>query len=356
MVKEVIIIPIFLLASSFLACQQNGASPPTPGLQCKDNKTLLVRYEGEGDVVQFKMLEGLHQTLRKVGDHVFEAQVEVPGCDEALFSYQIIVHAIDKDGKAVELPYGKTQPGSSPLLWHGKKRNGPYSPQENLQGKLVDTLFGSPSLQAERGNTIYWPKEYGQQTPIIYCTHGTMVKSYALYLDRLITEGKIKPVILVGVHSSNTHRYEEYVANGGDTAIFYRHKRFFFDEIMPNFEADIPGWQGRRYLYGFSNGAAFCVYAGIHHPALFEAVIAYSTADYISEFGHSIKFDSRKKYPPFYMGAGRYETSIFKDNLRFVNKMKDNNIGHQFKEFISGHDYQVWREEFLGFLERELKG
>ena len=52
------------------------------------------------------------------------------------------------------------------------------------------------------------------------------------------------------------------------------------------------------------------------------------------------------------MGAGRYEESIFKDNVNFVKKMKRKNISVEFKEFISGHDYYVWQIEFLAYLER----
>ncbi len=329
----------------------------TPGhsLECQENKTLVIRYMGDGDVVQFKMFEGLHQGLKKLQDGVFEAKVEVPNCDEAIFSYQIIVHKTDKDGKMIELPYGKPTQNSDRLMWHGKERENPHLPHEKLDGKVVDTLVFSPSLNAKRGITVYWPKQFGKDTPIIYFTDGSVVKGYAKYVDRLIAEKKTRPVIMVGVHSSETVRYEEYVASNEDTAAFKRHERFFFYEIMRDFEANIPDWQGDRYMYGFSNGAAFCMYAGLYKPDVFEAIIAYSTADYISEFAHSIDIDSNKKYPRFYMGAGRFEANIFKVNLKFVQKMKTNNIQVDFKEFISGHDFQVWREEFLGWLEMEMK-
>ena len=56
-------------------------------------------------------------------------------------------------------------------------------------------------------------------------------------------------------------------------------------------------------------------------------------------------------YPRFYLGAGRYEESIFKDNLEFLEVMKNNDIQVDFKEFISGHDYNVWKIEFLEYLE-----
>jgi enterochelin esterase-like enzyme len=337
------------------ACQQNRAAAPSHLLECKDNKTLVVRYEGEGDVVQFKMFEGLQQLLTKISPGVFEAAIEVPGCDDALFSYQIIVHQTEKDGRMVQLPYGVSDQLHGQLFWHGKNRSSPHLPNDKLEGKLVDTLVFSPALQANRGVSIYWPQSHDSGTPIVYCTDGTMVHGYAGYVDRLIMEGKIKPVIMVGVHSSDTHRHEEYVASSEEPSYFTKHERFFREEIIPNFEAGISGWHGNRYLYGFSNGAAFCMYEGIIKPKLFKSIIAYSTADYISEFGHSIDFNPAIKYPRFYMGAGRYEAGIFKDSQRFVKKMREHGVAVDFKEFVSGHDFQVWREEFLDWLKNEME-
>lgn len=352
--KSVTTLLIFVLFCG-IACQQNRATTPSHLLECRDNKTLVVRYEGEGDLVQFKMFEGLQQLLTKVSPGVFEASIEVPSCDDALFSYQINVHKTGKDGNMVELPYGKSDQNFGQLLWHGKNRSSPHLPSDTLAGRLVDTLVFSAALQAERGVSVYWPQSYDSSTPIVYCTDGSMVQGYAGFVDRLITEGKIKPAILFGVYASDTHRYEEYVANSEEPSYFAKHERFFCKEIIPDFESGISGWHGDRYLYGFSNGAAFGMYEGIIKPGLYKAIIAYSTADYISELGHSIDFNPAVKYPRFYMGAGRYEESIFKDNQRFVQKMRDNGVTVDFKAFISGHDFQVWREEFLLFLETEMK-
>jgi enterochelin esterase-like enzyme len=115
----------------------------------------------------------------------------------------------------------------------------------------------------------------------------------------------------------------------------------------------LPNWKGKRYIYGFSNGGAFCMHAGINHPDLFEEIIAFSTADYITEFLRPIEFHF-EKYPKFYMGAGRYEESIFKENTKFVPKLKSKNIQVEFKEFISGHDYNVWKFEFLTYLKKRF--
>jgi len=55
------------------------------------------------------------------------------------------------------------------------------------------------------------------------------------------------------------------------------------------------------------------------------------------------------------MGAARYEENFFSDNIKFVQKLKAKNIDVEFKEFISGHDYNVWKFEFLQYLEKRFE-
>ncbi len=74
----------------------------------------------------------------------------------------------------------------------------------------------------------------------------------------------------------------------------------------------------------------------------------------MAQWLNPIKFEF-DEYPKFYMGAGRYEESIFKGNIEFLAVMKDNDIKVNFKEFVSGHDYNVWRIEFLEYLESRFK-
>ena len=96
------------------------------------------------------------------------------------------------------------------------------------------------------------------------------------------------------------------------------------------------------------------MYLGVEQPNLFQSIIAYSTADYISEYGTSITLNY-DNYPNFIMGAGRYEADIFMDNSKFVSKLKNNNIEVDFTEFVSGHDAFTWKIEFLNYVVEEFK-
>lgn len=342
----------FLVLLIVIAC--NTSTEPLVGHQLKsEGDTLQIRYSGKGDVVQFKMFEGLSQNLEKNASGVFEGQLEIPNLDDGIFSYEIIVHKKDSLGKMTEITYKPELEEERFFLWVGNNRNINFSKATELIGEVTSKTIHSSFLEARRNLTLYNPKEFNDETPIIYLTDGAVVKYYAPYIDKLISEERILPIKLVGVHSSQTNRYKEYVINGIENDLFGKHQDFFYKEVLNDIESEVPSWKGKRYMYGVSNGAAFCMHAGINHPELFEEVIAFSTADYISEFMKPIefKFDN---YPKFYMGAGRYEDNFFMDNVTFVPKLKAQNIAVEFKEFISGHDTNVWKFEFLSYLEKRF--
>lgn len=339
-----------LVLLTFCSCQEQEDEFYGHQLEA-DGDILKIRYNGDGYVVQFKMFEGKDLILKQNKKGIFEGQLSVPDIDDAIFSYDLLVHKKEASGKMVKVPYGPADPDQQRFYWIGKNRKIDYNKSDPIEGKVLQDSVESIYLWKSREVSIYYPPTIGDDTPIIYFTDGSVVASYALYIDELIKQQKITPVILIGVHSSTENRYQEYVNHGIDNELFLKHESFFYEEVLPKYEQE--NWKGKRYLYGFSNGAAFGMYNGINHPEKFEKIIAYSTADYISEMISPIEFKF-DEYPAFIMGAGRYEESIFNNNTAFVEKMKANNLPVSFKEFIAGHDSFVWKMEFLKFLEEEL--
>jgi len=382
--KNLLAIIIFVILSA--SCQSNTDITE----QDTANEKLTINYTGDADVVQFKMFEGLSQVLKK--DSVtgyFMGVLEIPKLNEAIFTYEIVVHKKDSLGHMVELEPNKTliklnnndaiEKGDQ-FLWIGKSRNDSYLENEELRGSLITERITSEFLEEEREITVYTPKEVSSKIPHIYFTDGSVVNSYAPFIDRLISTNSIEPVKLIGIHSSSSNRYKEYVKGSSNNELFRRHQQFFYEEVVNTIETEIENWEGERYLFGFSNGAAFCMHEGINNPTKFEEVIAFSTADYIKKPLSLLSEEDLKKieeldseakeeilqylkpiefkfeqYPHFYLGAGRYEESIFKDNLEFIEVMKDNDIEVEFKEFVAGHDYNVWIIEFLEYLENRFK-
>lgn len=330
------------------------------------SEELIINYRGEGDISQFKMFQGLQQVLSKDSiNGYFEGSVMIPNLNEAIFTYDIVVHKTDESGRMIELEpkveliqlnNEEAIEQNGKYLWVGKNRSNSFLKNEELSGSVATKLMTSEFI-AEREITVYTPKDLADDIPHIYIVDGSSVNGYAPYVDHLISTNRIIPIKLIGIHSSSIARYEEYVKGGDDNELFTNHEKFVFKEVINAQEKEIENWKGKRYMYGFSNGAAFSMYSGLNHPDLFEEIIAFSTADYISPFAqmmNPIKFKFAQ-YPTFYLGAGKYETSIYDDNLRFLKKMKDNNLNFEFKEFIAGHDYNVWRIEFLQYIENRFK-
>lgn len=353
------LIKTILLISLITSCKPK----PEESNQAVSHQKLTIKYTGDADVVQFKMFEGVHQILTKdTISKVFMGTIEIPNLNDAIFSYELIVHKKDTTGRMLEVgaiydliklnEQVAIEKGNR-FIWIGKNRKGDYFKSQELMGSITTLTIKSDFLEEGRALTVYTPKEIDANTPHIYFTDGSVVEVYAPYVDNLISIGAIMPVKLIGIHSSRTNRYEEYVQGSNDNELFKKHEKFVYNEVLTTIEKDIESWKGKRFLYGFSNGAAFCVHAGLNHPKVFEEIIAYSTADYISamaQFRNPTEF-KHDRYPEFQMGAGMYETSIFKDNEAFVKKMEENKLRVEFKAFISGHDYNVWRIEFLEYLE-----
>lgn len=352
-----------LLISLIVSCQSNSEKENQKTVSQK----LIVNYTGDADVVQFKMLGGLSQVLIKdTCTGAFVGTLEIPNLNEALFTYDIVVHKEDTlrqmielkpSSHLVQLNQNDAIEKKDRFLWIGKNRNGDYFKNEELAGSLISKNMTSDFLEEERELTVYIPEVVDSKIPHIYFTDGSVVANYAPYIDKLISTKKIRPIKLIGIHSSSSNRHEEYVQGGVDNKLFRKHEKFVYTEVLNAIEKEVENWEGERYLFGFSNGAAFCMHAGLNHPKVFEEIIAFSTADYISPFAqmmNPIKFEFNE-YPKFYMGAGKYEASIFQANVEFIEKMNNNDLQVNFKEFVSGHDYNVWRIEFLEYLEKRFK-
>jgi len=332
-----------------------------------ESERLSVLYSGEADFVQFQMFEGLTEDLKQdsiTGD--FKGVLEIPNLNDAIFTYDIVVYKKDSldqmielvpKGNSIKLNQNNAIVEGDKFLWKGKNRNKNYLENKDLKGKIISKKISSKYLLEEREITVYTPEKVNSKIPHIYFTDGPVVENYAPYIDYLISINKIKPIKLIGIHSSPSNRHQEYVEGYENNVLFKRHQDFFYKEVIDSIENKIENWEGERYLFGFSNGSAFCIHAGLNNPTIFKEIIAFSTSDYISPFAQSInpikfKFD---KYPIFYIGAGKYETSILKDNIEFLEDMKNNGIQFNFIEFISGHDYNVWRIEFLNYLEEHFE-
>lgn len=348
--------PYLVLISTilgFVACKPKDKNNYRHEL-ISSGDSLKIVYRGEGDLIEFKMFEGLSCVLEKKSDGIFEGNLLIENLKESIFSYEITIHNQSKNEKLTQLDYKPKEYGENYFLWIGNNRKDNYKKSKELEGSMHTQKINSQFLGETRNLTFYEPKNSNDSIPIFYLVDGQVVEFYAPYIDQLITDKIISPIILVGIHSSKIDRYSEYVDGGVNNELFIKHQNFFNKEVIVEAEKNIRNWKGKRYLFGFSNGAAFCIHAGMNHPELYEEIIAFSTAGYIIELERPIEFKF-SKYPKFYLAAGRYEEIIFIHNKKFVDKLKSKKIDVNFKELIAGHDYNVWKIEFLEYLEKRFK-
>lgn len=109
-----------------------------------------------------------------------------------------------------------------------------------------------------------------------------------------------------------------------------------------------------RYLYGVSNGAAFVIESALTIEKYFNTVLPFSTAGYIGPTYDSLIFDL-EEYPSFHIAVGRQEESIYNANVGFVQNLVNNNIDVEFIIKETGHDGNMWLEEFITFFLSEMK-
>jgi len=362
------------------------------------NKHLVVDFWGEVKEVKFAFYQGPSYTLSKVVEanpsrvsstnvessseapvfdvtldrragnlSHFSTEILLPEAASANFQFTFEISASTTSGQVEKLLYRPEQ---------GKKFQwtGPSAPlfQEAtvLKGALIDTIIESHFLGQERQVSVYLPPAYEsiqEDLPVVYMTDGKMLREMSSRFDRLIASGGVRPFVVVGVFAGTEEveelrpgfflksRQFEYVDNGLDRGYFKKHQDFFLQEVLAFAENNfrVSNKSNERYLYGSSNGAAFCVQTGINYPELWEEIIAFSAVDYINETFQKIEF-KKQEYPSFYLSAGRFEDRIMDDHLQFVGRLKEEGIRFQFRELLSGHDSFAWEHALLLYLSNEF--
>lgn len=340
------------------------------------NDHLHIDFWGAAEEVSFAFYQGPSFKMTK-GDQEeqtgwthFSTNLDLPKAKSANFQYTFEILANKASGGLEKRLYRPED--LKKFRWSGMESLKGGIPDQ-LFGELRDTLLSSEYLGEERQVSVYLPPNYQVidfdygPLPVIYITDGKMLESFIGRIDRLIASRKMHPIVVVGVYAGTKEveevrpgfflrsRQFEYVDNGLDRGYFQRHQQFFLKEAIPFAESTyyISKEAKDRYLFGSSNGGAFCVQTGITHPELWKEIIAFSTVDYINEAFKKIEFVDGE-YPSFYLTAGRFEEKILADNLRFVDRLKKEQIKVKFQELLSAHDSFAWEMELLEYLSQKF--
>lgn len=229
-----------------------------------------------------------------------------------------------------------------------RKRMNQVSKKDNLNGQLETIQLFSNSLNQKRDLTVFTPKE-GNSNKILYFTDGTIVADIAKSISPLIDYEVIQPIVLVGIHSDYEYRSQEYVKYDDYQELFENHFEFFTNEV-PNF-LEKEGTITLRYLFGFSNGADFCNYIGIHYPEWTTKIMAMSGVAY---FPTTVdKKEINIKYPDFILSSG-IDENLSAKNLQLKENLTQIGASVNYEEHQGGHEYKIWKERILDFIVEEF--
>ena len=165
---------------------------------------------------------------------------------------------------------------------------------------VFEGTIQSDILQTNRFIRIYVPPNYNESRsahfPVLYVHDGqnafTTAGPHAAFgwgnweldktVDRLITEKKMRPIIMVAIDCSAS-RYREYrgpIAAGADNRAYERYARFLIEELKPRIDRDYRTLKGPEHtgVIGSSMGGICSVALAWEHSEVFGLAASLSGA------------------------------------------------------------------------------
>ncbi len=256
-----------------------------------------------------------------------------------------------------------------------------------LQGKLHKRSdFHSRILAGQRELVVYLPPGYDehpqQRYPVMYFHDSQNVfEAHTAYVagqywqipetvDQLIAEGRLQPLILVGIPHGGERRIDEFTPSrnpknhyGGQAALY---GQMLVEEILPFIEHQyriLPGAKNTG-MAGSSLGGLVTIFLGIRYPEVFGKLAVMSPSvwwDYRMILRKIVSV-THKHRPKVWLDVGLREGSNPRSVLRDVRLLKDvlerkgwkagSNLNY-YEDPEGGHDERAWAArapEMLQFL------
>lgn len=221
----------------------------------------------------------------------------------------------------------------------------------SLKGHLETIDINSENLGETRKVTLYTPAAPPPQGgyPVIYIADGMSVTSFAPRVEKLIDDGKISPVLLIGIWSSDrrpdaTHRFDgrsnEYMPDAGFDPISYaHHEQFVLNEVMPLAETRYHAstYRDRRLTFGYSNGASWAIAFATRHADLF----AQGSGMAAGMDAASLSFAGVPKGFQLFVGAGEYDLLRY-STYSICDKARGSGLKCRYVPLYTGHDPAMW--------------
>ena len=318
-----------------------------------DGDELTFFYQGGADAVH--VCCSIESRMWQVeGSDAWSVTLRIDGLSRAVISYGFV-------------PYREGLPdwenATERRVWRGPDAPPALERAESLTGEVQTTAIESEALGEERSVTVYLPPGHdpSQSLPVVYAADGESVDRFAAVLDPLIVEGSVPPFVMVGAHSGgytgSRERYEpqydlrkqEYVW-GANLERFEAHEQFFVEELSAWAEENlgVSSDRDQRAVFGYSNGGAFAITLGIRHPEQYGNVFAFSAA--MGDASWGTPDWTGDGAPRHYLVAGTLEP-FRRTTARWARTLSTLEVDHVYQEWVAGHEFVMWQEEFPSALE-----
>jgi len=277
------------------------------------------------------------------GTDIWIVRLKKPSWDEAFFSYSIIED-------------GKEEPGESGYF-RGDRAPELALEAAHLRGEVREETIHSGILEEDRHVTVYLPPMRPRSLPMLLMADGQACREFAGVAEPLILAGKVRPFAIIGVHASTgvpdpekDRRSKEYLPLL-DPAVAERHLRFVIQEVLPwaTRKFHLSNERSDRAITGFSNGAAFTIYAALAHGELFADALPFS-ATYDGSNRDGSDPEPPASLPRFHFAAGKLEPPMEFMTTRASSRVQAWGGSSELKIYDSGHDMLMWKRALADFL------
>jgi predicted esterase len=236
-------------------------------------------------------------------------------------------------------------------VFRGRDAEPPVARSRALHGAVSLDSIQSRALGALRRVSVYlppgWPLKRHRRA--IYMADGGYLDRLAPVVDTLITQGKLPPFALIGVHAApaagDTARHDSEAREREYALLDPAHETFFVWEVPRWAEArfGLDSSRSSRAIWGVSNGAFFAIAMGLRHPERFGSVIAFSPA----VRGPGAERITRGTHPPrFFILSGYLEPPFEGIAEEWLGWFATAAIEHHAARYVAGHDVTVWEQVF----------
>jgi predicted alpha/beta superfamily hydrolase len=238
------------------------------------------------------------------------------------------------------------------------------------RSRFEEFQWWSNTLSNQRPVTVYLPAGYdadaGRRYPVLYMHDGqNLFGADAMFggwrvgqtADRLIAEGSVEPVIVIGI-GNTSGRMQEYIPpQDGGRAQDYA--RFLIDELKP--------WVDGRYrtrsdaehtaVAGSSLGGLVSLYLAWEHPDVFGRAASLSGSFWLENWANGLATDQPPSGLRLYLDSGTAGASG--DSMQYTYGVRDALLRHgwvlngDLQHVVdpgAAHNEQYWKARFDGVL------